>query len=226
VIREQAWLTKLIWLALLIAAADALRNWQLSLLFIAVSTLILSLAPIVVARWANIHVPTSFMLAVVAFVGGTLFLGEVYGFYDRFWWWDILMHFGSAMGFGLTGFVIVFMLFQGDRFAAPHGTIAFFAFCFAVAIGAIWEIFEFAMDQIFGMNMQKSGLDDTMIDLIVNLVGALIAALSGWLYLKGVSAPGVHHLLDEFITRNPRFFRSFKQLDVKRTSRNDPDRPL
>ena len=224
-IREQAWLTKLIWLALLIAAADALRNWQLSLLFIAVSTLTLSMAPIFVARWANIHVPTSFMLAVVAFVGGTLFLGEVYGFYDRFWWWDILMHFGSAMGFGLSGFVIVFMLFQGDRFAAPHWSIAFFAFCFAVMIGASWEVFEFAMDQTFGMNMQKSGLIDTMIDLIVNLVGALIAALSGWLYLKGISAPGVHHLLDEFITRNPRFFRRFKVFDVTRKTRNDADKP-
>lgn len=225
-IREQAGLTKLIWLALLIAAADALRNWQLSLLFIAVSTLTLSMAPIAVARWANIHVPTSFMLAVVTFVGGTLFLGEVYGFYDRFWWWDILMHFGSAMGFGLIGFVIIFMLFQGDRFAAPHWTIAFFAFCFAVAIGAAWEIFEFAMDQTFAMNMQKSGLIDTMTDLIVNLAGALIAALSGWLYLKGVSAPGVHHLLDEFIKRNPRFFRRFKPFDLTRTARNDTDRKL
>ena len=165
------------------------------------------------------------MLTVVTFVGGTLFLGEVYGFYDRFWWWDILMHFGSAMGFGLIGFVVVFMLFQGDRFAAPHWTIAFCAFCFALAIGATWEVFEFAMDQIFDMNMQKSGLLDTMVDLIVNLVGALIAALTGWLYLKGVTAPGVHHLLDEFITRNPRFFRRFKPPDVTPTSRNDPDKP-
>lgn len=223
-IREQAWLTKLIWLALLIAAGDALWNRQLSLMFIAVTTLALSLAPLIVARWADLHVPTSFMLAVVAFVGSTLFLGEVYGFYDRFWWWDIAMHFGSAMGFGLIGFVVVFMLFQGDRFAAPPWTIALFAFCFAMAIGAVWEIFEFAMDRTFGMNMQKSGLVDTMVDLIVNLVGALIAALAGWRYLKGTTAPGLHGLLDEFITRNPRFFRRFRPPTTrhKRRDRQGP----
>lgn len=220
---DQTWLTKLIWAALLIAAADALWNGQLSLLFIALATLSLSLAPVFVARWAQIHVPATFMLAVVAFVGGTLFLGEVYGFYVRFWWWDILMHFGSAMGFGLIGFVIVFMLFQGDRFAAPHWVLAFFAFCFAMMIGAIWEIFEFAMDQIFGMNMQKSGLVDTMTDLIVDMIGALIASLAGWLYLKGISAPGVHRLIDEFIERNPRYFKRFKQIDVTRVRRDDAD---
>ncbi len=220
--RDQTWLTKLIWIALLIAAADALWNWQLSLLFIALSTLALSMAPAIVARWAQIHVPATFMLAVVAFVGGTLFLGEVYGFYVRFWWWDILMHFGSAMGFGLIGFVIVFMLFQGDRFAAPHWVIAFFAFCFAMANGAIWEIFEFAIDQIFGMNMQKSAID-TMVDLIVNMIGALLAALAGLLYLKGISAPGVHRLIDEFIERNPRYFQRFKQIDVTRARRDDAD---
>lgn len=223
-IREQAWLTKLIWLALLVAAADALRNWQLSLVFIALATLAVSLAPVIVARWADVHVPTSFMLAVVAFAGGTLFLGEVYGFYDRFWWWDMLMHFGSAMGFGLIGFVVVFMLFQGDRFAAPPWTIAFFAFCFAIATGATWEMFEFGMDQIFGMNMQKSGLDDTMTDLIVNVIGAFIAAVSGWLYLKGRSAPGLHAVLDEFILRNPRLFRRFKPPALPRKTPNDADR--
>ena len=50
VIREQAWLTKLIWLALLIAASDAMRNWQLSFVFIAFATLAVSLAPVIVAR--------------------------------------------------------------------------------------------------------------------------------------------------------------------------------
>ncbi len=125
-LRDQSVLTKLVWAALLIIAADALIQWELSLLFIALATLSLSLAPVVVARWAQIHVPSSFMLAVVLFVGGTLLLGEVYGFYTRFWWWDMLMHGGSAVGFGLIGFVLVFMMFQGDKFAAPPAAVAFF----------------------------------------------------------------------------------------------------
>ena len=218
-LHDQSLLTKLVWAALLIIAADALIQWQLSLVFIALATLALSLAPVLVARWAQIHVPASFMLAVVLFVGGTLFLGEVYDFYGRFWWWDMLMHGGSAVGFGLIGFVLVFMMFQGDRFAAPHGAVAFFAFCFALAIGAMWEIFEFTMDHVFGFNMQKSGLVDTMTDLIIDTGGALLGAASGYGYLKGREHRGLPRLIGDFVQRNPRFFRRFRD----RTRRNGED---
>ncbi len=218
-LHDQSLLTKLVWAALLFIAADALIQWQLSLVFIALATLALSLAPVLVARWAQIHVPASFMLAVVLFVGGTLFLGEVYDFYGRFWWWDMLMHGGSAVGFGLIGFVLVFMMFQGDRFAAPHGAVAFFAFCFALAIGAMWEIFEFTMDHVFGFNMQKSGLVDTMTDLIIDTGGALLGAASGYGYLKGREHRGLPRLIGDFVQRNPRFFRRFRD----RTRRNGED---
>jgi hypothetical protein len=47
----------------------------------------------------------------------------------------------------------------------------------------LWEIFEFAGDQLFGMNMQKEGLTDTMWDLIVDTLGAFVAAVFGYFYL-------------------------------------------
>lgn len=205
--RDQTLLTRLIWLALVAAAAEALYTGRYSLTFVALITLGLSMAPVLVARWAQITVPKGFMLAVVMFVGGTIFLGEVFDFYNRFWWWDVVMHGGSAVGFGLIGFVLVFMMFQGDRFAAPPSAIAFFAFCFALAIGAMWEIFEFAMDQGFGLNMQKSGLRDTMGDLIVDCVGALIGAGAGYAYLRGRQLGGITGVIEDFVRRNPRFFR-------------------
>ncbi len=218
-LRDQSVLTKLVWAALLIIAADALIQWELSLLFIALATLSLSLAPVVVARWAQIHVPSSFMLAVVLFVGGTLLLGEVYGFYTRFWWWDMLMHGGSAVGFGLIGFVLVFMMFQGDKFAAPPAAVAFFAFCFALAIGAMWEIFEFGMDQLFDFNMQKSGLVDTMKDLIIDMGGAILGAAAGYGYLKGRERSGLPRVIDDFVQRNPKLFRRLNA----RSRRNGED---
>lgn len=205
-LREQSWLTKAIWALLLIIAADGLIAGQYPAAFIALATIALSLVPVLFARWAELHVPSSFMLAIVAFLGGTLLLGEVWGFYERFWWWDLVLHGGSALGFGMIGFVLIFMMFQGDRFAAPHGALAFFAFCFALAIGAGWEVFEYGMDQLFGLNMQKSGLDDTMGDLIVDIAGAGIGALAGYAYLKGRQAAGLQRLIGEFIERNPRLF--------------------
>ena len=204
---EQTWLARLIWLSLLGVALWALWEWQLELAFVALGTLAVSVVPVVAAKWADIQVPPSFIAAVVFFVAATLFLGEVFDFYERFWWWDMAMHGSSAVGFGLVGFVLVFIMFQGDRFAAPPIAMAFFAFCFAMTIGALWEIFEYGMDQTFGMNMQKSGLDDTMGDLMVNTLGAAIGAASGLAYLKGQARGGVQQMIDEFVQRNPRFFK-------------------
>ncbi|WP_407496606.1 hypothetical protein [Pseudooceanicola sp. MF1-13] len=211
VYKDQSTLTLIIWLALVAAAIEAVITARYSLAFVALVTLGLSMLPVYVARWAGIRVPPSFMLAVVAFVGGTIFLGEVADFYNRFWWWDIAMHGGSAIGFGLIGFVLVFMMFQGDRFAAPPSAVAFFAFCFALAIGAMWEVFEFTMDELFGFNMQKSGLRDTMGDLIVDMIGALIGAGSGYAYLRGRAEGGLSGVINDFVSRNPRFFRKWRK---------------
>lgn len=207
VFAEQTGLARLIWLLLAVVAVVALAQARWSLAFVALATLGLSLVPVLAAKWAEITVPPGFVAAIVLFVSATLFLGEVFDFYERFWWWDIAMHGGSAVGFGLVGFVLVFMMFQGDRFAAPHFAVAFFAFCFGVSIGVVWEVFEFAMDWAIGLNMQKSGLRDTMGDLIVDVVGAALGAASGYAYLKGVEYGGFTGVIDEFVRRNPRFFR-------------------
>ncbi|MDP5367465.1 MAG: hypothetical protein NWT12_14355 [Paracoccaceae bacterium] len=208
---DQTWLARIIWGLLALFALDALFQGNWPLVFVSLATLALSLVPLFAARWAEIVVPPSFIAAIVVFVGGTLFLGEVFDFYNRFWWWDMVMHAGSAIGFGLIGFVLVFMMFQGDRYAAPPFAVALFAFCFALAIGAIWEIFEFGMDQIFGLNMQKSGLMDTMADLIMDFIGALIGAGAGYAYLRGRAKGGLMGLIDDFVQRNPRFFNRHRK---------------
>ena len=211
VFADQTWLARAIWLALMGVAGWALVQWRLELAFVSLATLAVSLLPVVVARWADIHVPPSFIAAVVLFVGGTLFLGEVYDFYERVWWWDMGMHGSSAVAFGLIGFVLVFILFQGDRYAAPHLAMSALGFCFAVTIGTGWEIFEFAMDQLFGFNMQKSGLMDTMGDLIVNLIGAFVGSTVGYAYLRGQARGGVAAIIDEFVRSNPRFFKRIRR---------------
>lgn len=208
---DQTWLARIIWAALLLVALAAMAQMRWELAFVALITLALSLTPVLAARWAEITVPPSFIAAVVVFVGGTLFLGEVFDFYERFWWWDIAMHGTSAVGFGLIGFVLVFMMFQGDRFAAPPVAMAFFAFCFGLSIGVVWEMFEFSMDQLFDLNMQKSGLSDTMGDLIVDLIGAGFGAGAGFAYLKEQEHGRFTHVIDEFIRRNPHLFKRFRK---------------
>ncbi|WP_417271157.1 hypothetical protein [Celeribacter sp.] len=199
-----------IWLLLLSEFVAGLWTARYAASFVALGTLALTLAPIFFARRYHIYVPRSFMGMIILFIFATLFLGEVGDFYERYWWWDIALHGGSAIGFGLIGFVAIFMLFQGDRFAAPPLAIGLFAFCFAMSIGGLWEIFEYLMDQFVGTNMQKSGIDDTMADLMVDAIGGLIGAGAGVLYLWYERSVFLAGWINEFITRNRRFFSKYR----------------
>ncbi|RYH95350.1 MAG: hypothetical protein EON48_18995, partial [Acetobacteraceae bacterium] len=153
--------------------------------FVTVFALALTFLPGQIASRIGLRLPQSFLAAIAMFVLATLYLGEVQDFYDRFWWWDLAMHMGSAMGFGILGFLLVFMLFQGDRYVAPPWALGALSFCLAMTVGTLGEIFEYAMDTLFGFNMMKSGLPDTMGDLIVDAIGAAVAALAGVIYLLG-----------------------------------------
>jgi hypothetical protein len=175
-------------------------------LFVAIVTFVLTFAPQMFEQYYQVRVPVSFTSAIIVFTYATLFLGEVGDFYERYWWWDVALHAGAAIGLGLMGFVFIFILFKGDKYAAPPWAMAWFAFCFALSLGVIWEYFEFGMDQIFGTNMQKSGLIDTMYDLIVDGFGAGLGALAGFFYLKGQKFGGLAALIDEFVRTNRRLF--------------------
>jgi hypothetical protein len=200
-----------IWALLLIAGLVALGFSRWSLAFVSFATLALSLLPpLLAARW-SLTLPLPVLIFTTLFFFASIFLGEAFDFYERLWWWDLALHGSSALGFGLTGFLFVFMLFEGDRFAAPPSAIAFITFCVAMTVGAIWEVFEYAMDLSFGLSMQKSGLDDTMGDLIVNALGGFIASLTGYVYLLRNSAGMLGQGLSQFIRLNQRLYLKYKQ---------------
>ena len=66
---------------------------------------------------------------------------------------------------------------------APRHYLGLFVVTFAlgVAIGGVWEIFEWASDAVFGSNLSMSN-DDTVGDLISDTLGALAggALLVAW----------------------------------------------
>ncbi|MBA3909278.1 MAG: hypothetical protein C0524_05190 [Rhodobacter sp.] len=174
--------------------------------FVPGAALGLTFLPQLLASRVHLRLPNSFLAAIALFVLATIYLGELHDFYNRFWWWDLVLHAGSALGFGILGFLLIFMLFEGDRYAAPPWALGLLSFCTAITVGALWEVIEFAMDQLFGLNMQKTGLDDTMGDLIVNAVGAGLAALAGVGYLNGRNR-GLGAAFEAFITVNRTRFR-------------------
>ena len=206
-ISKQSKIVYVIWITLAVSAALAIWRGVWDEAFIALLTLSLSFLPSVFEDRFKIHLPLSVSAVIVLFLFATLFLGEIGDFYERYWWWDVVMHSGSALGIGLIGFVLIFMLFEGDKYAAPAYALALLSVFVAIAIGGIWEIFEYLMDSWFAMNMQKSGLQDTMWDMIVNAIGATIAGLSGYFYLRGKWFGGLSRTIDQFVKANKSFFR-------------------
>ncbi len=207
---RQNFIVYLIWFFLSIQTVIMLWLGHWNEAFVVAFTLGLTFLPMVFEERLGIKLPITFAAMIVIFMFATLFLGEISDFYEKYWWWDLVLHSGSAIGFGLIGFVLVFMLFQGDRYAAPPLALAFLSFAIAVSIGTLWEIFEFAMDSFFNLNMQKSGLKDTMWDMIVNTIGASIGAIAGHHYLQGRRFAGLSRLIDQFVKANKKFFRKNK----------------
>ena len=87
-----------------------------------------------------------------------------------------------------------------------------FAFCFALAVIYVQELFEFSLDSLLGTNCQRwmddfrevviggekvmiqgHGSIDTILDMVANSIGALAICIVGFIFLKKakmVSIPG------------------------------------
>jgi len=184
--------------------------------FLVMAIMAITLSPAALGRRFRVEVPPEFQVLAVMFVFAALFLGEMQSYYERIWWWDIALHTSSGLLMGILGFLLVYVLNESERIDLHMRPrfVAFFAFLFAVAVGTLWEIFEFAMDQTVGSNMQKpmfgdpSGLTDTMWDVIVNMLGALSVSALGWWYMIRNEHSFIEDWIRKFIERNPRLFRS------------------
>jgi len=164
----------------------------------------------------RVHIPPEIDTLAIVFIFMTLFLGEVLDFYNRYWWWDIVLHAESGFLLGIVGFVMVYILNENEsvNLDLSPAFIALFAFMFSIGLGAMWEIFEFAMDSLFGLDMQKSGLVDTMWDLIIDTIGAFTISVMGYGYLQTVESDSfLEHWIDRFVATNPRLFRKSRSQD-------------
>lgn len=209
-------LTTLLQIILLAGAVGAIWEQQWFNAVIISGIVLITLLPVLLARRFHVVIPAEFQLFTIGFVFASLFLGEVHGYYTRFWWWDIVLHTGSGFLLGIIGFLLVYVLNETEKIQLNMrpGFVAFFAFLFALGIGTVWEIFEFSMDNLFGMSMQKpmlgdnTGLTDTMWDLIVDAVGALIISVLGYGYLKATHDESfLERWIRKFIKSNPRLFK-------------------
>ncbi|SDC32629.1 hypothetical protein [Belnapia rosea] len=98
--------------------------------------------------------------------------GYVFDLYAAFWWFDRLLH--AATILALTFWLAVFFLGEGIR----EGRTVLFVLLVAatgVALGALWEVAEWMFDHFASGDVIK-GKDDTVIDIVMDTIGAAAAA--------------------------------------------------
>lgn len=168
---------------ILLVIAGALFQGQWLIAFNGTVILVLTFMPAMIEHRLGLPLPVEITLVTSIILFASFALGEVRDFYERIWWWDLALHGLSALTAGIIGFLGIYVFYMTRRIRVAAGWIATITFALAVSVGTIWEIFEFAMDWYFGFNMQKSGLVDTMTDLMINAAGAAIAAAIGYFYV-------------------------------------------
>lgn len=205
-------LTYLIIALLSIALFIEFYNKRWTLFFVSLLAFVFILSTFFFQKKFDIRIPPELEIAIVVFIYGSIYLGEISGFYTRFFWWDALLHTISGFVLGIVGFGVLYVLYKNNKLIAAPSLVIFLVFCFAMTIGVIWEMFEFLMDTLVGLNMQRreTGVIDTMYDFIANSIGAGVASVLGYLYLKKGESFLYSSLTKFFEENNPSLFKKTK----------------
>ena len=221
------------------------ENFALCLL-----VLVLFLAPAFLEDKLKISIPPLFIIIIFFFIFAAEILGEVNHYYVMIPGWDTILHTMNGFLCAAVGFSLVYLLNKGSSNVnlSPF-YLTLVAFCFSMTIGVIWEFFEFTMDQLFYLDMQKDfivttigsvsldpehaqnvikvkdivetaiktasgdvtvvsggyldiGIIDSMKDLLVNLAGAVVFSIIGYITLKkGASSPKANKIAAGFMIK-------------------------
>ena len=149
--------------------------------------------PLLLSKQFRFVLPLRLYSMYIVFLYCAIFLGEVRSFYYVIPFWDSILHCFSGLMLGFFGYMTITILIRDEHILLKLSPLfaAVFAFCFALSIGAVWEIYEFTFDGLLGLNMQKfmtaegellvgrAALADTMKDIIIDFMGALAATVIG-----------------------------------------------
>jgi len=178
--------TALSWMMILamvwvIPASLSRSDWPLAVM--ATIAVAVSLLPAILQRNYRIVFPWFLEFLLVLQLHLHTFWGVWLRYYDSHGFWDKLLHLKGTMLVSLVGFLAAYAIHLSGRVRLTGPILGLFTVIFGNALGAWWEIVEFLVDKILQKNTQY-GLDNTMIDLINNLFGSIIAAGLAWVYLK------------------------------------------
>lgn len=119
-------------------------------------SLILFLAPAFIERTFKVDLPHTLEITILIFIFSAEILGEINNFYGIFKNFDDILHTINGFLCASVGFSLVYLLNKNvESFNLSPLFVSLVAFCFSMTIGVIWEFFEYGMDTIFNLDMQK-----------------------------------------------------------------------
>lgn len=137
----------------LATAVLALARRKLNYVGLCLSSMVLLLVPDTLERLFRMRIRAplkkAFMIYAVAGPVG----GNVYRLYYLFPMWDKLLHMVCGILFAAVGYSIPDLMEPDGK----HTTAmrCFCALATAMGVGALWEVYEFCGDQLFGLDMQN-----------------------------------------------------------------------
>lgn len=178
-------------------SARAKSDYVLMLVQCILGLIVMAIPSFIERKWM-ISIPNYMYILYFVFLYCAIYLGEVRNFYFVIPHWDTILHAFSGAMLGALGFSLVSTLNGSKRLKLNLSPffVSLFAFCFALAAGALWEIYEYTFDGLLSLNMQKFALEDgtllegraaladTMKDIIVDALSALIISVIGFFTIK------------------------------------------
>ena len=144
------------------------------------------------------------LLDIFIFMAFTL--GTGMRWYDKIGWFDLLAHGLSGVLFTLFGICAFHLLREDKHQPRANGALCVgFSFCFANMIAGLWEIVEYTMFLATGYDSQHvadTGVGDTMEDMMICLLGAVVACILLAVHLKTSKKLLLFAPTDEFCRLN------------------------
>lgn len=155
-------------LIVLITLVSSAMRGEYESAFICLLVLFLFLLPMFVQRNFGIELPSTLEIIILVFIFAAEILGELACFFINVPNWDSILHTTTGFLCAAFGFALIDILNRNDKikFELSPIYVALAAFCFSMTIGVLWEFFEFGMDRLFHMDMQK--------DMIIHTISSVM----------------------------------------------------
>ena len=135
---------------------------------------------------------------IYSFVVAAMYVGSILDFYLIIPFYDKILHLLSGLIIGLIGYILFLHMVNGtDKNNYRKYMPIVFSIIFAIASAAVWEIWEFSTDKLFGFTSQNNSLDDTMWDIICGSLMGIIANIPLYLYIKGKKIKFIEKIVDD-----------------------------